>query len=80
VEPVEVLIKAGAAVDAQDNKGSTPLLGAARVGGRIPVRRLLSAGASLSTKDKNGTTPREFIEQMGLESELIVAPSVKPLD
>jgi len=64
-ELVELLIDAGADVNAQDASGWTPLNLAAHEGVVETVRLLLTNGADQTIADKNGRTPRETAEREG---------------
>jgi hypothetical protein len=54
---VEVLVKAGAAVDSADVDGDTPLHYAARRARPDVIRALVNAGAVTATRNKAGQTP-----------------------
>ena len=62
---VAALVKAGAEVDAQDERGGWTPLHLAAWFGRTPavVAALLSAGADPVAKDDKGKTPRDYAEQ-----------------
>ena len=51
-----LLSSPGADVNATDERGSTPLLEAARYGHEDITRLLIAAGANLKAKDKDGKT------------------------
>jgi ankyrin repeat protein len=56
-EMVKSLVSSpGADVNAKDERGSTPLLEAARYGHNDIARVLIAAGADLKVKDKDGKT------------------------
>ena len=57
IKACEVLLAAGADVNAADEHGHTPLLKAARKGSEACVSLLLKAGAVVSAVDKYGNTP-----------------------
>ncbi|GMH36964.1 hypothetical protein BSKO_04837 [Bryopsis sp. KO-2023] len=54
---VELLIEAGANVDAQDASGGTPLYYAARIGYLDAAKALVKAGANVDLEKETGTTP-----------------------
>jgi hypothetical protein len=54
---VELLLAAGAKIDAQDNEGNTTLMTAARYGLIKVVKTLLKAGADINACNKEGNTP-----------------------
>jgi ankyrin repeat protein len=53
-EIVELLLKAGAKVNARNKQGTTPLINAARSGTIENVRTLIHAGADLNLHDEDG--------------------------
>ena len=57
---VSALIQAGADVDARQQEGYTPLMGAAAAGAESIARALLEAGADASLKSDNGQTAAEI--------------------
>ena len=67
---VRLLLAAGAAVNAQDDTGETPLHVAARTGHRAAVTALLSAGASLHVVDRLGDAPWEVASTAALATAL----------
>jgi ankyrin repeat protein len=54
---IELLVKAGADVNAQDSRGQTGLHGAALWGWNNVVKTLVDHGANLQAKDADGMTP-----------------------
>ncbi len=56
VAPVQALIKAGAELDAANEKGETPLFYAASLGRKV-TPLLIQAGANVNAKNKDGQTP-----------------------
>lgn len=64
VAVVEVLLDAGASVDAVD-AGKTPLHWAAEKGRDATVERLLAAGASVDAVDSDGMTPYQLAHSRG---------------
>ncbi len=52
----ELLLKNGTEIDAQDNKGLSPLMLAGQKGLTDTVRVLLKAGANAQLRNKNGQT------------------------
>lgn len=59
LEMVEVLLKAGANVNAKDNEGATPLHYAAMNDATKLAELLLKAGANVNEKTHSGITPIE---------------------
>lgn len=57
VETIRCLLDAGAAINAQDKNGATPLHRAVRTRCAAAVKCLLAAGASPTLKNKPGSTP-----------------------
>ena len=53
----EILIRAGASVNAKDRQGRTPLHAAAASGRLNAVRLLIAAGANVNAQDRDGWTP-----------------------
>jgi ankyrin repeat protein len=67
-EVAELLLRRGAAVDARQNYGRTPLLLVARETGDVTMaRRLLDAGADMNAPDRFGSTPLELAAWRGFE-------------
>lgn len=62
---VQLLLECGAEVNAVDNSGGTPLMGAAWFGALQSVELLLRAGADATIKDQKGRTARDLAEQRG---------------
>ena len=66
VDLVSSLIAAGSDVNAKDNQGKTPLIYAARFGGRhaeATMRVLIDAGADVNANDKQGKTVLKYAAQ-----------------
>ncbi len=57
---IQVLVAAGAKVNAVDKRGQTPLMWAARFGDAAKVNALLGAGADASVKDAVGKSALEY--------------------
>jgi len=82
---VEVLLDAGASVDAKDDVlGGTPLHFAAEHGHHAVVERLLAAGATVDLVDTEGRTPLHWAAEKGhdatLERLLAAGASVDAVD
>lgn len=60
VTAIDLLIQAGADIEAQDAEGATPLLVACRYGRPARVARLLQLGANLQAMDDQGRTARDM--------------------
>lgn len=56
----QLLLNAGAQIDAQDREGSTPLHAAVRTRQHQVVRLLVLRGAQLDLKDASGQTARDL--------------------
>ena len=65
VDVADMLIRAGAQVNATNDYGVAPLVLAATNGSRAMVERLLSAGADPNTADNNGATALMFAVRTG---------------
>lgn len=63
---VQLLVEKKAALNVQDNNGSTPLHIAIKLGAWDIIKYLVDSGASLSVKDNNGATPYD----LALQNEL----------
>jgi hypothetical protein len=74
-----LLLKHGAAVDAANNDGTTPLFIAAVNGHTAIVRALLLAGADASIKTKRGDTPLMIAEQDGHHEVAALLNGGKPM-
>ena len=83
MEAVRLFISQGAAVNAQDDKGFTPLHVAARedrepvlkIGQKSIVQLLLAVGADVDARDKKGATPLHhaaFLRRMRAAKQLLV--------
>lgn len=57
-------------IDAQDNRGNTPLHLAGRLGNEKAVLKILRAGANIGVKNSNGETPIDRIPSKTLHSYL----------
>jgi ankyrin repeat protein len=64
-EVIEVLLAAGADVNARQSHGYTPLHGAAQNGADRTVDRLLAAGADAGARNDDGRTPADLAEEAG---------------
>jgi ankyrin repeat protein len=63
--PLQVLLDAGAPVDARSPNGSTPLMMAARYGKETSVDLLLARGADVRARNDAGATAAEFARMDG---------------
>ena len=61
------LLEKGAAVEAKDGVGRTPLLWAAKNGHEGAVRQLLGKGVAVEAKDGDGRTPLLWAAEKGHE-------------
>jgi cytohesin len=68
----ELLIAAGADVNAKSDGGSTPLHGAALRGKEEVAELLIAKGADVNAKNENGTTPLHFADTREI-AELLIA-------
>jgi ankyrin repeat protein len=64
---VDVLLGAGAAVDATDDEGTTAILAASREGNFESVSCLASAGANVNVMDNSGMTPLHYVANRGAD-------------
>ncbi len=76
---VELLLAAGADVDALNDRGAAPLHQAAAAGDAATVAALLAAGADPSTADNDGATPLHVAAEQG-QAELAEAIAVAGAD
>lgn len=65
-EIVNMLVKAGAAIEARDHNGCTALLFAVGTGDSEVVRCLLEHGSSVNVRDYEGQTPAMYARNSGL--------------
>jgi hypothetical protein len=65
LEPLRLLLAAGAPVDARDAHGYTALMLACNAGHAVCVRLLLGAGAAIDSKDEESQTSIMFAAQNG---------------
>ena len=74
------LIEDGAAVNAADSLGTTPLMWAARYGDAVVVERLIRAGANAAAENVFGVTPMSEAALIGSESVIreLLAAGVDP--
>lgn len=63
-EIIDILIRAGADVNAKDDKGSTALIQAAASANKDVIRRLLNAGADTTLRDNKGRTVFDAIRDV----------------
>ena len=64
----QMLLQAGAKVEAQNKEGRTPLFWAAGYGHVACVKVLLKAGAKIEAQDEIGQTPLSYAAQSGCEA------------
>ena len=64
---VETLLSAGAAINAQDESGATPLMTALSEGDRESAKILIANGANLEITDKQGQSARDYARNAGME-------------
>lgn len=65
MEPTELMLRAGAPVDAVSPNGSTPLMMAAGYGAIDGARLLLHRGADATLRNQRGMTAADFARSMG---------------
>jgi hypothetical protein len=65
---VEIMLKAGAPVDAASPNGSTPLMMAAGYGAIDAARLLLSRGADATARNKRGMSAADFARSAGRDA------------
>jgi ankyrin repeat protein len=65
IEIAQILVSAGADVNAKDDRGRTPLLDATMQGNIDFFKTLVSLGADVNTKDNNGLSPLSTAEFSG---------------
>ena len=70
VEVVELLLGAGASIDAVDNRGRTALMIAAELGHDAIVELLLDRGADRRIADKSGKRAADLAATAGLREKL----------
>ncbi len=66
IKVIQELLKAGADIEAKNEKGNTPLIHAALIGEPEAVRALVKAGANIEAKSKDGVTA--FVWWKGLKN------------
>ncbi|KAH6848233.1 hypothetical protein B0I37DRAFT_310806 [Chaetomium sp. MPI-CAGE-AT-0009] len=59
---LETLVRAGAAVEARNRRGETPLLMAARLGRKVALATLLECGANVHARDVDGRGVLEVLD------------------
>jgi ankyrin repeat protein len=64
-ENIQHLLDAGIDINAQDNKGNTPLHFAVENENPAYIQKLLDSGADVNVKDNNGNTPLHFAVEKG---------------
>jgi ankyrin repeat protein len=68
---VTLLLERGAAIDATDNRGRTPLMIAAERGHAAIVALLMAHGAAVDLRDKAGKTARDLAANDEVRAKLI---------
>ncbi len=62
-ELIDLLVKGGAPVDAENRQGATPLIAAARAGHDLAIRRLLAAKADPRRTDYSGKSALDWARE-----------------
>ena len=65
VDMIDLLLKSGANINAQDNEGNTPLHSATLIGQITTIESLLLAGADPTITNNSGQTPLQLAEKFG---------------
>ena len=73
LETVEVLLKAGANMEAKDNEGRTPLHLAVAAGKLETIDALITAGADTTIKNNKGETPFQLTNNDAIKALLLQA-------
>ena len=65
---IALLLEADAQIDAQNNYGTTPLIGASSNGKEAAVRELLKGNPNLDLKDSDGKTALDWARKRNRQS------------